>query len=238
MKKSPARPCSLCGTRKGGCLTALSTSAFERLEGDVATHLFRRGDVLFHAGTPAHSLYVLRSGQAKVYLTGSDGEERVVRLLGPGEMLGYRPLCAGETYGASASAVTDAEVCIIPWPVLRETLRQEPELALELLAKLARELRISEELMMDLVCRPVRQRAARLLLGLLHTRQDAPEPATILAAELKRKDMARMIGTTPETFSRVLRAFALRGIVGLARDRITVRNRALLRRAAGEADPA
>ena len=46
-----------------------------------------------------------------------------------------------------------------------------------------------------------------------------------------------MIGTTPETFSRVLRGFAQRGIVELSRERVVVRSVAQLRRAAGERDP-
>jgi CRP-like cAMP-binding protein len=46
--------------------------------------------------------------------------------------------------------------------------------------------------------------------------------------------MARMIGATPETFSRVLRAFSRRGVVGLRRDRIQIRDLNLLQSLAGE----
>jgi CRP/FNR family transcriptional regulator len=116
---------------------------------------------------------------------------------------------------------------------VRELLRDEPEMALELLAKLARELRVSEDLMMDLLHRPVLQRAARLLLSLFEDNRDAAEPAVIQSQHLRRLDMARMIGTTPETFSRTLRGFAQRGIVTLTRDRIWIRDQALLRKVAG-----
>jgi CRP/FNR family transcriptional regulator len=105
------------------------------------------------------------------------------------------------------------------------------------LAKLARELRLSEDLMMDLLHRPVRQRAARLLLSLLEDNHRAIEPAILLSQHLRRLDMARMIGTTPETFSRVLHGFAQRGIVTLTRDRICIRDQALLHQVAGEAHP-
>ncbi len=234
MAKDSPDHCAVCKSRSTGLGCGLSARARNRLEQDRATHLFRRGQTIFYAGAPAHALYVVHSGRVKVFRTWHDGEEQVLRMLGPGELLGYRPLLANEPYHASALAVEDSKVCIIPAATLRELLRDEPELALGLLAKLARELRTAEDLMMDLLHRPVRQRAARLLLFLLEDNRDAAEPALLQSHHLRRQDMARMIGTTPETFSRVLRGFAQRGIVTLARDHIRIRDRALLHKVAGE----
>ena len=172
----------------------------------------------------------------RVFRTWKNGEEQVLRLLGRGEIVGYRPIFANEPYGASAEAVEDSHVCVVPREAVLERIRRDPELALELLAKLSLELRISEDLMMDLIRRPVRERAARLLMGLVGEGSGGPEDQTIQSCQVRRQDLARMIGTTPETFSRVLRSFAQRGIVELTRERIVVRNVALLRRVAGEGD--
>jgi CRP/FNR family transcriptional regulator, polysaccharide utilization system transcription regulator len=234
VKNSPDR-CIVCRTRSGGLLCGLNRRTQDRVERDKATHVFRRGQLIFYAGAPAHALYVVRSGRVKVFRTWRGGEEQVIRLLGPGELLGYRPVLANEPYVASAEAVEDSTLCIIPAATVRELLRDQPEAALELLAKLARELRLSEDLMMDLLHRPVRQRAARLLLNLLEDNRRAVEPEVIQSHHLRRQDMARMIGTTPETFSRVLREFAEHGIVALARDRIQLRDHARLLKVAGEA---
>ncbi|HVP38451.1 MAG TPA: Crp/Fnr family transcriptional regulator [Candidatus Saccharimonadales bacterium] len=234
MATPSANRCAVCQRRATGQRCGLGTLAGDRLDQDKATHLFRRGQLIFAANTPPHALYVVRSGRVKVFRTGDDGEEQVIRLLGPGEMLGYRPLLAGEPVAANAEAVEDSSICIIPAATIRELLRDLPELANLLLTKLARELRASEDLMMDLLHRPVRQRAARLLLNLLEDNRRALEPEVLHARHLRRQDMARMIGTTPETFSRVMRAFAQRGIITLSRASIRVRDRALLRQAAGE----
>ncbi len=233
VKTSPDR-CAVCKSRSTGLICGLSTGARDRLEQDRTTHVFRRGQPIFYAGAPAQALYVVRSGRVKVFRTWRGGEEQVLRLLGPGELLGYRPLLANEPYVAGAEAVEDSTLCIIPAATVRELMRDVPGLALELLAKLARELRLSEDLMMDLIHRPIRQRAARLLLNLFEDNQRAAEPTILRSQHLRRQDMARMIGTTPETFSRVLRGFAQRGIVTLARDRICIRDHALLHQVAGE----
>jgi CRP/FNR family transcriptional regulator len=206
----------------------------ERFSRDMLVHLFRRGQTLFHAGDPAQSMHVIRAGRVRVFTTWRDGDEQVLRLLGPGEILGYRPILAGETYNASAEAVVDSQICIVPAGTVREMLRQDPDLAMRMLEKLARELRLSEELMMDLVHRPVGQRIARLLLSLLETGAAPLPEREISSSEMTRQDMARMVGTTPETMSRTLRRLAQRGVLTVTRDCVSVRDLDRLRRAAGE----
>ena len=236
VKRSPDR-CAICKSRSTGLVCGMNARIRDRLEQDKATHLFRRGQLIFYAGAPAHALYIVRSGRVKVFRTWRGGEEQVLRLLGPGEILGYRPLLANEPYRASAEAVEDSVLCIVPVATLRELLGDVPQLALELLAKLARELRMSEDLMMDLLHRPVRQRAARLLLALFEDNRSAADPALLRSHQLRRQDMARMIGTAPETFSRVLRSLAQRGIVALSADGIRIRDRSLLHKVAGGGEP-
>lgn len=167
-------------------------------------HAYPRGQARFHAGDPALSLHVIRSGRVHVFSRWRDGDEQVLRLLGPGEILGYRAVLAGESYNSSAEAVVDTRACIVPGETVREMLRANPELATQMLEKLARELRVSEELMMELVHRPVGQR------------------------------MARMVGTTPETLSRTLRRLAQRGVPVVTRECIRIRDLERPRRAAGE----
>jgi CRP-like cAMP-binding protein len=237
MPKTAANRCSICRARTEGFFCALVGEARERFDRDVVMHTFRRGQVLAHAGTPAQALYVVRTGWVKVYRPWPSGDDQVLRLLGPGELIGYRPLLANEPFFATLEAVEDSTVCIIPADTVRDLLRQSPGMATEFLAKLARELRISEELMMDLIRRPVLQRVARMLLHLLPDAREFPGSPTVLTSGLRRKDMARMIGASPETFSRTLRTLALRGAVSLSRTSLRVRNRPLLKRIAGAPEP-
>jgi CRP/FNR family transcriptional regulator len=78
----------------------------------------------------------------------------------------------------------------------------------------------------------VRQRTARYLLGLLPDARVGSGPIE-LRELLPRHEMALLIGTTPETLSRALRALERRGILGRDRDRIIVRDLEALRRIAG-----
>ena len=236
MPRRPFPRCEICAAQSPGGVCRLKSGAAGRFAGSRTAQVYTRGQALFHEGWPAESLFIVHSGRVRVYRTWTNGDEQVLRLLGPGEIVGYRPLFANEPYGASAEAIEDSSICVVPRAVVLERLRDDPALALEMLAKLSRELRISEDLMMDLIRRPVRERAARLLLGLVEDAGQTATPRVIRSRDLPRQDLARMIGTTPETFSRVLRTLAQRGAIELDRERIVVRNTALLRRAAGESD--
>lgn len=228
----PKRECAGFTPGSPGCFGSLTGAAAARLQRDMTQHVFRRGQPIFHAGAPAHVLYLISAGRVKVVTLGKHGEELVLRLLGPGEILGYRPLLANEPYSASAEAVEDATLCMVPASTLHELLREAPGLAELLLAKMARELRLSEEMMMDILHRPAKERVARLLLTLLDDNLGAAHPDTIASSHLRRKDMARMAGTTPETLSRILHGWADRRVVEVTRDRVRVRDRMQLERIA------
>jgi CRP/FNR family transcriptional regulator, polysaccharide utilization system transcription regulator len=230
--------CRFCDARHRGLLCPRRAETAERFSRDLVSHEVRRGQSLFHAGEPAHSVHVIRSGRVRVYTRWHDGDEQVLRLLGPGEILGYRPVLAGELYNASADAVVDSTVCILPAESVRKMLREDPDLAMLMLEKLARDLRISEDLMMELVHRPVGQRVARLLLSLIADGACAGPGLSISAREMTRRDMARTVGTTPETISRVLRRLSQRSVLSVTRDCVRVRDLDLLHRAAGERRPA
>ena len=232
MNARPGR-CAVCQSGPTSFACGLNSRVQAVIGAETVTQAFQRGQTVFLAGTPASALFVVHTGVIKIFRTGLGGEVQVIRLLGRGEILGYRPLLANEQYASSAEAVEDSTLCVLPATLIHGLLRDIPEFAIELLGKLARELRVSEDLMMSLLNHPVRQRAARLLLALHEDSRGAPDPMVLQTRHLRRQDMARMIGTTPETFSRVLRDFSQRKVVAISRDQIRILDPDLLKHVAG-----
>ena len=95
---------------------------------------------------------------------------------------------------------------------------------MRLLAKMAVELKTSEEQMLAIAQETVRQRTARLLLFLAEGNQQVTRLARTLKVPLLRSEMAQMVGTTPETFSRTLRFLASKGILQVTKDQISITN--------------
>jgi CRP/FNR family transcriptional regulator len=192
--------------------------------------------MLFDEGAPPFAVHCIRTGQVKLLKSGPGGEEQIIRVLGSGELVGYRAVLAGEPYAATAQALEETTVCTIPARVLIELIRRSPDFALEVLGKVARELRISEETLISLSRKSIRQRLAAILLVLSDSRPAAPLPRRPGTVRLARRDLAQLIATSPESVSRALHRFAAERMVECSRKEIRLLDLSGLRRAAG-ADP-
>jgi CRP-like cAMP-binding protein len=223
--------CPSCADHQG-FFSSLSKAHLEILQRHRDAHTYGPGQVIFYEGTPALAVYCVHSGLVKLYKTDDGEKETMIRLLRPGDIAGYRAVISDELFAATAEAVEDTTVCTVPRDTFLQLLRDDRKLSLDMMARLARELRVSEDEMMFRLHRPVSQRTAHLLLLLAD--EPGPDgkrhPSVVLP--VKREELARMIGTTPETLSRTLHDFARRGILDLSRRRIDIRDLRALRRAA------
>jgi CRP/FNR family transcriptional regulator len=212
---------------------SLTGSHLLKLDRQKTAHEYQRGQIIFYEGNPPLAVYCVYSGVVKLYKAGKNDKRVLIRLLGPGEIIGYRALVADEPYAATAEAVETATICTISRDTLESVLADDFEITMRLMAKLATELRVSEEQMVTRTQDPVRQRTARFLIWLLENLQHPSKKSSAISVPLLREEMAQMIGTTPETLSRILREFANQGLINLDRKNIEVAKLRPLRRLAG-----
>jgi len=163
------------------------------------------------------------SGKLKLYKTGVNGRLQIVRLASAGDLLGYRSLISDEPYSATAEVIDEAMVCFIDKTTFFDVLRRNPQLALEMMKKLCRELREAEDHVMDVAQKSTRERMAALLLTL---KEAYGSPILgggfSLGIELSREEMAEMIGTTQETVIRLLSELRSQGVVEIVGRSITI----------------
>jgi CRP/FNR family transcriptional regulator len=232
--KPPEVSCEVCGHRAESIFCSLAGAHLEQLDREKTVRRFEKGEVIFYEGTPAHAVHCIYTGRVKIYKTGPKGESIVIRLLGPGEIFGYRALLSDELCAATVEAVESTVICSITKPTLFGLLKQSPQLTMRLLAKMAQELRTSEEQLIAIAQETVRQRTAKLLLFLAEGNKHKYQPSTPLQIPLLRSEMAQMVGTAPETLSRTLRYLADRGMVQVNRAEILIINRKALKQLAGQ----
>jgi CRP-like cAMP-binding protein len=220
--KKIVKDCQLCKIRTSAIFNSMNQQQVEKLNNRKTTHEYSRGQVIFYEGNPSLAIYCIHSGMVKLFKTGKSDEEFVIRLLGPGEIIGFRALLADEPFAATAQAVSDAQICIISKKDFLGVLSSSAELSLNIMAKLAIDLRISEEQCLSRAQETVRQRTARMLLQFLETSSEFSNSESKIYLPLLRSEMAQVVGTTPETFSRTLRSLAQKGILKLSRSDISV----------------
>lgn len=228
--------CTSCPARAKGVFALLTGANLLKFDRRKFAHRYDRGQVIFYEGNPPLALYCIQSGVVKLYKSGVSDDRVAIRLLGPGEVLGYRAILAGELYAATAEAVEKTVVCAIAREAFEELLHDDADTAFRFIAKLAKELRVSEDELVSRTRMTARQRTARFLVWVLDTLQTGSRGKTRIALPLLREEIAQMIGATPETLSRVLREFAADRILRVDRKTIAVLNRRALRKAAEAPD--
>ena len=215
--------CALCGSRSRSVFCNLSNVDLKRLQRERTVRHYRRGQIIFYQGDSPSALYCVHTGWVKLYKTSQKGEGTVIRLLGPGDIAAYRPLLANEPFAATAEAIEPARICVIPKQTFMEFARCQRDFPNQIIAKLASELRESEELWLR-SHETVEKRTARFIVWLLEHRSQEDDGDLTVRIRLRRSEMAQAIGTTPETLSRTLKTFTERGLIKQSRTELTVTN--------------
>jgi len=188
---------------------ALSPPQRERVAGIAVSKAFPKGRVIFSDGEEAHGFYVLTDGRVKIYKLSPYGKEQILHIFGTGEMFGEAPVFEGGRYPAYAEALEPCQALFFPRAAFIELVETDPTLALHMLADLARRLRRFTRLVENLSLKEVPGRLAAHLLY-LSERQDSSDD---LALDLTKGQLASLLGTIPETLSRILARMAREGLI-------------------------
>jgi CRP/FNR family transcriptional regulator, nitrogen oxide reductase regulator len=183
----------------------------------------RQHSYLFQAGDTATAFHVLADGQIAIVRETDDGQEVILRLIGPGEIFGGVVSWGEVTYPASARALVDAVVLQLPATAMPQLLADHPALAIALLKEIADRLREAEARILDLQTKRVERRIARILLGLAEKTGKQTPDGIALGVRLSRQDLAALAGTTIGTASRTLAAWDQQGLIVAGRTRVTIR---------------
>jgi CRP-like cAMP-binding protein len=193
---------------------ALAAAAGERAGG--------RGDRLFHQGDPASHLFLVTAGRVKLTQVGPDGQEVIVRHIGPGEILGGIALVEGAAYPVSGEVLEPARLLAWPRGELRRLAEEHPRLALLTTGIIAGRMHELQERFRELATQRVAQRLARALLRLVRQAGRRTAEGVEIDLPLSRQDLAEMTGTTLYTVSRTLSAWESAGVVAVGREKVVV----------------
>lgn len=181
--------------------TELDGAEADALARLASIHSYDRGSLIFAGGEEGRTFFALISGRVKIFKLSPEGKEQILHFFGPGEMFGEVAVFTGSEYPASAEALEDCEVLAIPRARLMEQIRRRPELAFKLLGTLSRRLGRFVGMIEDLSLREVPARLSAYLLQ-LHPIEKGDTP--MVALEITKGQLASLLGTIPETLSRIL----------------------------------
>lgn len=216
--------CPDCKSQLKGVFCDLPDPCLEDFNARKTSNIYKKGQIIFYEGNNPFGVYCIFSGRVKLYKMGGNGRPQIVRLAGPGDILGYRSLFAEEPYHATAEALEKTEICCIDKGAFMNVVEKNPVLGFNLLRKLSKELGTAENMATNIAQKPARERMAELLLVLKKSFGKKGKKGPEIDLQLSREEMAEMIGTTQETAIRLLSDFKKENLI-LVQDReITILN--------------
>ena len=181
--------------------------------GAKSCHL-RAGDTLFAAGDSGDGCYRLERGLLKVIITSPQGEERILAILGPGEIAGELSIIDRQPRSASVVAVKDCELSFISQKNFEQCTKQHPDIYRYLVNVLALRLRETDQAVAADSFLTVKARLARALLELTgYLGEDAGGGRVLIRHKIGQSDLAAMAGVARENISRALSDWRRRGLV-------------------------
>jgi CRP/FNR family transcriptional regulator len=185
---------------------------------------FEKGRELFSEGKIAKGFYMVVSGKIKIYKLSLEGKEQILHIFGRGEIFGEVPVFAGENYPANAEAIEPSRTLFFPRASFMELIGREPAIAANMLALLSQRLRRFTHLIEDLSLKEVPGRLAAYLIYLV---DHSPSHQT-LELDITKAQLASLLGTIPETLSRILSKLAMQEIISVDGRKIRVLDRKAL----------
>jgi CRP/FNR family cyclic AMP-dependent transcriptional regulator len=187
-------------------------SSFNEEEMKEVIALFRmkkvkKKTILFHEEEDCQAIYFISQGRVKTFKTDEEGREKIINILGEGEMFPHIGLFGGDQYPASAMVVEDGVLYVIDVNNFLQLLEHNPSLSVKMLKIMEQKIRDLQEHLSGLLSRDISERVWHILQGLAKASGTQIENGIRINMELTHQDLASMVGTTRETITRVLSQF-------------------------------
>ncbi|NQZ53742.1 MAG: fumarate/nitrate reduction transcriptional regulator Fnr [Piscirickettsiaceae bacterium] len=194
---------------------------------------YKRNQPLFSADKQFLSLFVVRSGSFKTTITANDGREQVTGFYFPGEFIGLDAIHQN-VYQSNAEALETSSVCELPYEQMQEFGKEMPQLQIQMLTRLSKELSNDKGLMLLLGKKTADEKLASFLLSLSKRFQVRGFSATNFHLSMSRGDIANHLGLAVETVSRLFSRFQDDQLINIAGKSISLRDMEKLEVLCGE----
>ena len=181
---------------------------------------YRKGEFIFSEGDPGDGFYIIATGQVKVFKSSAEGKEQILHIFGTGEPIGEVAIFAGIPFPANAIALVQSTLLFFPRKAFVHLLSNEPSLSMKLLAVLSMRLRQFTVQIENLSLKEVPGRIASHLL-FLAVEQNNRRKVTLT---ISKGQLASLLGTIPETLSRIQTKMATQGLIKVSGREITLLN--------------
>ncbi|WP_282610457.1 Crp/Fnr family transcriptional regulator [Pelagibius sp. Alg239-R121] len=183
---------------------------------------FSRNEHLYFQGDTAGHVYVLNSGTVKATCTDENGHETLLKIHGPGSLLGLSALRPQALRDANGIALEQAETTCFSRDEFFNYMRSDGELGVLLVRVLLKRQQLLHSRVSDVTGHSVEQRLARVLLQLnaeVATRTPKNEEPVL---PITHEELATLVLSRRQYVTAILRTFVSDGLIENKRRRIRI----------------
>lgn len=221
--------CQDCKLHSEGFFCRLSQDAMQALESIKLTNIYPKGAVLFFEGQSPRGVFMLCRGRVKLSVCSAEGKLLILRIAEPGEMLGLSAVVSDRLYKATAEMLETCQVNFIKKDDFLRFLREHGEACFRVAQHLSQNYHTAYVQIRSLgLSHSALEKLARLLLDWCETSGTRTAQGIRLKLGLTHEEIARMIGISRETVSRLFSELKSREAIQLKGSTLIVRNTAAL----------
>lgn len=202
----------------------LSETELAFLSARVIPRKFSAGEVVFSEGDPCTGMYVVESGQIRIFKTSPGGREQVLSIDGPGGSVAELPVFDGGNYPASVSAIEDSTLLFIAKQDVHALCIAHPQVALKVLRIIGTRLRKLVGIIEELSFTTVRHRLAAFLVRLARHEGTRVSGGIAITLPGSNQELAAQIGTVRELVSRNLSRFQAEKLIQMDGREVVIAN--------------
>jgi CRP/FNR family transcriptional regulator len=201
---------------------SLSDAEFAFLTSHVVPRKYTSGEIVFSEGDPCAGLFVVHTGNVRIFKSSANGREQVLSIDGPGSSIAELPVFDGGNYPASAQAVSDSTLMFFSRQDFQTLCLQHPQVALKVLRVIGGRLRRLVGIIEELSFTTVRHRLIALLAQFGKAASTGRSDSAVFTLPVNNSELAAQIGTVRELVSRNLSRLQSEGLISVNNREITI----------------
>lgn len=217
--------CQSCPLKSNGFFCDLPVAALKKFESIKFTMAYPQHSVLFGQGEAARGVYMLCKGRIKLSITSPQGKSLILRIAGPGDILGVASVVSGKPLLATAETLEPCQINIVSSRQFLTFIREHVTAALHAAQELSQSYEIACVQIRTLgLSQSASEKLARFLLDWTNKRQETNEGTRVMLT-LTHEEIGEAIGVSRETVTRIFGEFRKKHLVGFHGAALRIRDR-------------
>jgi len=202
----------------------LKDEALEKIAGIAIERDYRKNMIIFMEGEKGEAFYFIKKGKVKISKASQDGREIIISILGEGDAFAEVTLFSKNPYPATAEVIEDSKIGIIRNEELEKLVKENADIALELIKLLNSKLMYAQRKIKNLGLNDTFIRTIQELIKLALKYGNETSKGLELDLNLSRQQLAGLVGTSRETISRTLSQLKKEKVIDIDRKAIVIVN--------------